>query len=188
MRILDLGCGWETNLAFWGINASDAIIGIDLDHHRLAAARVRFPNRRFLRGAGETLPFAEDSFDRVVSGVALPYMNIPKALAEIHRVLVSGGSVSLSLHTLRFTLDELFRKALPRPRPTLFRLYVMANGIVFHLTGGTAQYVKGRTESFQTERGMRIALERAGFVDHSFRRKPGPFGEILIADARNQKS
>jgi len=37
------------------------------------------------------MPFADGSFDRVISAIALPYMNIQKALAEIHRILVPGG-------------------------------------------------------------------------------------------------
>jgi len=40
----------------------------------------------------------------------------------------------------------------------------MFNGLVFYLSG----WASG--ESFQTERGMRIALKRAGFVNVRFRR------------------
>jgi len=100
---------------------------------------------------------SRQSFYRVISAVALPYMNVPKTLAEIHRVLVPGGSVSLSLHLPGFTVAEFFHNALPKPVPTLFRLYVTANGLLFHCTGRTARFLNGRTESFQTERGMRVA-------------------------------
>jgi len=187
MRVLDLGCGSGRDLAAWGVSASDEVTGIDIDHSCLVSAKVRFPHRTYLQGTGEYLPFEDDRFDCVISAVALPYMNIQRALPEIRRVLVPGGGLSLSLHLPSFTRAELLHKAIPNPVPTLFRLYVMANGFLFHCTGRTVGFLKGRTESFQTERGMRIALNRAGFVDLSFRRGTGPVGETFIVEARKSK-
>ena len=184
MRVLDLGCGPGEDLTPWGITPADEVTGLDIDEGSLAVARMRFPNRIYLNGSGEQLPFQNHSFDRVISAVALPYMNIQRALAEIRRILVPGGSLSLSLHLPSFTLGELRRHALPRPIPTIFRLYVMTNGLWFHLTGRTVGFLNRRTESFQTERGMRIALNRAGFVDPSFRRALGPAGEAFFVEAR----
>ena len=130
------------------------------------------------------MPFEEESFDRVISTVALPYMNIQKTLAEIHRILVPGGGLSVSLHLPGFTIAELVHNAIPQPIPTLFRLYVIANGIVFHSVGKTVGFVKKRTESFQSERGMRLALKRAGFDTFTFRRGTGPAGETFVAESR----
>jgi SAM-dependent methyltransferase len=169
LRVLDLGCGSGRDLASWGVAAPDVIIGLDMNRPRLLAAKARFPNRTYVRGSGECLPFAEASFDRVLSSVALPYTNIPKTLAEIHRVLAPGGSLWLSLHLPAFTIRELLHNALPKPAAIMFRVYVAGNGLIFHCTGKTVAFPNGRTESFQTERGMRIALNRAGFVNLSFR-------------------
>jgi hypothetical protein len=110
-------------------------------------------------------------------------MNIPKALTEIHRTLAPGGSLSLSLHLPSFTIAELLHNSIPRPLLTLFRLYVISNGLLFHYTGRNVGFMNKRTESFQTERGMRVALNRAGFVNPSFSRLPGPVGEVFIAAA-----
>jgi ubiquinone/menaquinone biosynthesis C-methylase UbiE len=187
MRVLDLGCGPGRDLTSWGVTASDEVIGLDIDHRCVTLAKGRFSNRTYLQGAGEYLPFANESFDRVISAIALPYMNIQKALAEIHRILIFGGGLSLSLHTPSFTMTELLHNAIPRPVPTLFRLYVMSNGLLFHCTGKSVGFLKGRTESFQTERGMRVALNRAGFINPSFSRSPGPVGETLRAAARKSK-
>jgi ubiquinone/menaquinone biosynthesis C-methylase UbiE len=187
MRVLDLGCGSGRDLASWGVTASDEVTGLDIDDSRLATAKVRFQNRTYLQGAGECLPFEDESFDRVISAVALPYMNIQKTLAEIHRILVPGGGLSLSLHLPSFTVAELLHNAIPKPVPTLFRLYVMANGLLFHCTGRTVGFLKGRTESFQTERGMKVALNRADFVNLSFSRATGPAGETFIVAARKPK-
>jgi hypothetical protein len=90
-------------------------------------------------------------------------------------VLIPGGSVFLSVHPLRFTIQEL-RRALPRPVPALFRLFVILNGIVLHLTGCTLS-LGGRHESFQTQRAMRRALTRAGFEQIEFSR---PDGRLLV--------
>jgi ubiquinone/menaquinone biosynthesis C-methylase UbiE len=186
-RVLDLGCGSGQDLAFWGVSASDEVTGLDIDDRRLAIAKVRFSNRTYRQGAGECLPFEDESFDRVISAVALPYMNIQKTLAEIYRILVRGGGLSLSLHLPGFTIAELLHNALPKPVPTLFRLYVLANGLLFHCTGRTVGFLKGRTESFQTERGMRVALNRAGFVNLSFSRATGPVGKTFIVEARKSE-
>ena len=184
MRVLDLGCGPGRRLDSWGVTATDEVTGLDINASSLAVARTKFPNRTYLQGVGEYLPFQSESFDRVVCSVALPYMNIPKALAEIHRSLIPGGALSLSLHLPSFTMSELLHQALPRPIPTVFRLYVIANGVWFHFTGRTVGFLRGRTESFQTERGMRIALTRAGFINSSFSRAPGPVGEMFLVEAR----
>jgi len=111
-------------------------------------------------------------------------MNIQKTLAEIHRVLVPGGRLSVSLHLPSFTIDELVHKAIPRPVPTFFRLYVLMNGLLFHCTGKTFAFVKGRTESFQTERGMRLALARSGFDTVSLGRGTGSAGATPTVEAR----
>src|ERR1035438_5579548 len=95
MRILDLGCGSGLDLASWGVVPSDEVTGIDIDESRLAIARKRFPNRTYLRCAGECLPFPPNSFDRVISAVALPYMNIQKSPAEVYRVLAPGGGFAV---------------------------------------------------------------------------------------------
>jgi SAM-dependent methyltransferase len=184
MRVLDLGCGSGQELASWGVTASDKITGVDINGSRLAAAKLRFSNRSYVQGSGERLPFRDGCFDCVISAVSLPYMNIQKTLSGIHRILAPGGAVLLSLHLPSFTLDELFRHALPKPVPTLFRLYVMANGVWFHFSGRTVGCLNGRTESFQTERGMRMALNRARFVNPSFRQAPGPAGETFSVEAR----
>jgi integrase/recombinase XerD len=57
-----------------------------------------------------------------------------------------------------------------------------------NLTGHTVGFLGGRTESFQTERGMRIALIYAGFAEFSFRHGIGPAGERFIVQATRAAS
>lgn len=174
-RVLDLGCGTGKTPVRANVSDADEVVGVDIDEPSLVIARQRFPNRTFRYARGESLPFADASFDRVVSAVALPYMDIPKALAEVRRVLVPGGSAFFSVHAFRFTLGEL-RKATPRPTAMSYRLYVMLNGLWFHVTGRVLR-LAGRMESFQTRRGLKLALIRAGFVDIVFTR---PDGRLIV--------
>ena len=188
MRILDLGCGSGLDLASWGVVPTDEVTGIDIDEARLAIARKRFPNRTYLRCAGECLPFPQNSFDRVISAVALPYMNIQKSLAEVYRVLAPGGGLSLSLDPSSFTFAELLHKAIPRPLATVFRLYVITNGVWFHCAGRTAPFVNHRTESFQTKRGMTLSLSRAGFTDFAFHQSSTSEGARFSVEAKTSKA
>jgi ubiquinone/menaquinone biosynthesis C-methylase UbiE len=186
--VLDLGCGAGNDLKSWGIAALDKVIGIDIDKISLAIAKTRFCDRTYIQAPAECLPFKNESFDRVIAAVSLPYMNIQQALGEVHRILVPTGRLSLSLHPPSFTAAELLHNAIPKAIPTMFRLYVIANGVVFHFTGRVVGFEKGRTESFQTERGMRIALARAKFTDFSFRSGRGPVGKTFIVEARKSES
>lgn len=174
-RVLDLGCGKGNYPVRAPLSANDEVVGVDSDEERLVIARQRFPQRTFKCARGESLPFPDSSFDRVVSSVALPYMDIPKALAEVRRVLVQDGSVFFSVHPLRFTLRELWEST-PRPVAMIYRLFVLLNGLYFHLTGKILR-VAGRAESFQTQRGLRLALARAGFANAAFVR---PDGRLIV--------
>jgi len=142
-------------------------------------AHAHYPDRQFLCGRAEQLPFLDGSFDRVVASVSLPYTDIPASLAETRRVLTRSGSVFMALHSWRFTLQEL-RTALPRPTASIFRIYVLRNGLLFPLTGRTLKFANGRTESFQTKRGIRLALKRAGFTNVVFRT---PDGRLIVQAA-----
>lgn len=100
----------------------------------------------------------DSTFTHIGSGVSLPYMNIRKALAEMHRVLVPNGTVYLSVHRLSFTLAELRDKR--TLRGILGRLSVILNGLWLHFLG-----FQFRGESFQTKHVMLRELRRAGFTD-----------------------
>lgn len=176
MLVLDVGCGTGHPPIRAHIDPDDILIGADVKLDRLCTARSRYPGREFVCCRAEQLPFPNSSFDRIVSAVTLPYTDIPRALAEMRRLLKPEGSLFLSLHPLRFCFKEL-GNAFPKPVATSFRLYVLANGLLFHLCGRTAQFLNGRHESFQTRRGLTIALHRAGFQEILFSK---PEGKLLV--------
>lgn len=85
--ILDVGCGtgWFTRrFAQDGWN----ITGLDIDEAALAFARAQAgPKIPYLSGDARDLPFAHNSFDRVVSIAALCFINDERqAVAELVRV------------------------------------------------------------------------------------------------------
>jgi ubiquinone/menaquinone biosynthesis C-methylase UbiE len=166
MRVLDLGCGDGKTPQKLGLPPAWRIIGVDLQYSSLAKAHFDFPGRNFICAAAEQLPFPDGSFDQVICNVALPYMNIARTLRQVRRVLLPGGLFFASLHALPFTLSELRNVYRRNPKASLYRLWVLANGIAFHFSGYNF------AEAFQTERGMRIALRRAGFEAVSFRHDP----------------
>ena len=186
MRLLDLGCGFGRNITITSVSASDEVFGVDIALDRLQSAAKKFPSRKFIQARAEALPFPDSAFQSIVCEVAMPYMNIPVALSEINRILEPGGTVHFSLHAFRFTLYEL-RQAFPKPKALTFRLWVMVNGMILHFTGKPAE-VRGRYESFQTRRGMSIAMQHAGFEDISFSRPRDRFTKRLVVTARKSRT
>lgn len=175
-RVLDLGCGVGDSWRKSGQSAEDwELVGVDISPERLEVAREKYAARgwRYMCGRGEDIPLSTGTMDGALCWVSLPYMNIPQALAEIHRVLVPGGWFIATLHPPAFTWREL-RRSFPRPKPSLFRTFVLLNGMVLHFAGSVLS-IGGKAESCQTESGMRIALRRAGFTSIAFRRSNGEF-------------
>ena len=63
---------------------------------------------------------------------------------------------------------HLVRSLLHLDMPDIvYRTHVLLNGLVFHFSGRVFRFPlkRERCESFQTRRGMRIALRRAGFTE-----------------------
>ena len=81
--------------------------------------------------------------------------------------------VEASLHTLSFTWNEL-RKALPQPKASLFRAFVLLNGIFLHFSGDVISLGRA-VECCQTDAGMRMVLHRCGFTAESFCREGSDF-------------
>ena len=98
------------------------------------AARLDLNNVTFRTGDVTTLPFEASSFDAVISRFCLMFLpEIPQAVAEITRVLKSGGYIAAAVWSgpdknpyLRIPMDVIKQLIeLPTPDPTapgIFRL------------------------------------------------------------------
>jgi ubiquinone/menaquinone biosynthesis C-methylase UbiE len=169
--ILDVGCGAGQTLIASRLDASVRAVGLDPDFTALALGRRMGAPVDLVHGRGESLPFASNSFDMVISRVALPYMRLRSALGEMSRVLRPGGTLWLLLHSVQHVVHEMldFLRA-GQLRPALHRLYVMGNGMLANATGiEIPSPVSGSYESFQTPAGMRRQLTRLGFDNFTAR-------------------
>ena len=166
--VLDIGCGAGQTLIASKLDDDVIACGVDPDAEALALGRTLTSRVHFGAAAGEALPFAAQTFDLVFSRVALPYMNIPRALVEMRRVLRPDGIIWLSLHPPHFAYLTMARAIRARSlRGTIFPLYSLVNGLALHLLNRQFGWPFGRArfESNQTAAGMRRALKRAGFAD-----------------------
>jgi SAM-dependent methyltransferase len=94
-EVLDVGCGRGGGTSWvFATQRPRHMIGMDLSGKAVAQASVRFgrPGLEFLRGDAEDLPFADGRFDVVLNVESCHcYPDVPRFLAEAHRVLRPGG-------------------------------------------------------------------------------------------------
>src|SRR6266540_5159085 len=98
-RVLDLGCGAGTDslVAAQMVAPEGHVVGIDmtremLDKARRAAGEMGAENVEFVEGEAEQLPFADASFDVVISNGVIDLVPDKDAVfSELHRVLAPGG-------------------------------------------------------------------------------------------------
>jgi len=180
--VLDIGCGAGQTLIASRLNEGVLACGVDPVAAALTLGRTLTDRVHFGAAMGESLPFANETFDLVFSRVALPYMHIPRALAEISRVLTPGGIVWLSLHPPKFALRTM-RRAIRAGsvRAAVYPVYTLINGLLLHVLGRQIRWPLGRKryESAQTAAGMRRALNRAGFIDAR-----ASHGQFFVVTAR----
>lgn len=96
MRLLDLACG--PGLVSAAARQRGAIpTGLDFSSAMIAVARAADPGLRLAQGDAEALPFADASFDAVVSNFGIHHMPDPAgALSQAYRVLRRGGRVAFT--------------------------------------------------------------------------------------------
>jgi SAM-dependent methyltransferase len=116
-KIIESGCGlgrWVFYLRRKGYD----IVGIDLAQDALDAARAHDSSVPLLRDDVLHSSFPDASFDAAISlGVAEHFEEGPqKALAELHRLLGTGGILCISVPT-----QNLIRHLMTNPMKTVYR-------------------------------------------------------------------
>jgi SAM-dependent methyltransferase len=113
-RVLDLGSGAGTDslIAAQMVGDQGSVIGIDmtvemLAKARTAAAEASMVNVEFVETEAEQLPFADASFDVVISNGVIDLIPDKDAVfGEIHRVLIPGGRIQIADVTIQNPVSE----------------------------------------------------------------------------------
>jgi SAM-dependent methyltransferase len=98
LDVLDFGCGWGGE-TIWVASRVRSVCGVDVDGDAIAQAKEALatsgvPNCRFDWSPDGRLPFADCSFDAVLSTDTFEHvMDLDLAFGEIARVLRPGGSL-----------------------------------------------------------------------------------------------
>ena len=117
-RVLDLGSGAGTDslVAAQVVGHEGSVTGIDMTPEMLAKARraaaaMGAANVEFVESEAERLPFADASFDVVVSNGVIDLIPDKDAVfAELHRVLAPGGRTQIADVTIQNPVSEEGRR------------------------------------------------------------------------------
>ena len=117
-RVLDLGSGAGTDslVAAQMVGPEGRVTGIDMTPQMLAKARraateLGVGNVEFVEGEAESLPFADASFDVVISNGVIDLIPDKDAVfAELNRVLAPGGRLQIADVTIQNPVSEEGRR------------------------------------------------------------------------------
>jgi SAM-dependent methyltransferase len=113
-RVLDLGCAAGAVTHFLSTFGCE-VVGVDSEPLAVEAARTLFPRLRFEIADVRSLPFPDVSFDKAVAADLVEHLDdaaLAGMLAEVHRVLVPGGTLSLYTPNRAHPIERLKRRGL----------------------------------------------------------------------------
>ena len=169
---LDFGCGAGPAL----VKACELptpprlLVGIDIDRSSLMAANAFLGTHRrrclLVQADLAALPIKSEAVSHLCSRLSLPYVDQHASMAELGRVLASGGKAFLQLHAPRFYL-QLLRDELGNWKRVVFNSFCLFNGFLFSLLGIQLRIPRPKgvyQELYQTHGGMTRLLKRQGIT------------------------
>ena len=117
-RVLDLGSGAGTDslVAAQMVGPEGSVVGIDMTPEmlakaRAAAAELGVRNVEFVEAEAESLPFADGSFDVIISNGVIDLIPDKDAVfVELSRVLAPGGRIQIADVTIQNPVSEEGRR------------------------------------------------------------------------------
>ncbi|MGG5372460.1 class I SAM-dependent methyltransferase [Enterococcus sp. AZ196] len=107
-RVLDLGCGYGWHCLYAAEHGATSVVGVDLSEKMLAVARKKntFSNVTYLQASIDDVAFEPNSFDVVISSLAIHYIaDFEKLAKNIANWLVAGGQLIFSVEHPTFTAE-----------------------------------------------------------------------------------
>lgn len=105
-RVLDLGCGFGWHCRYAVENGARSVIGIDISQKMLSEAKskTKYGNIEYICMPIEDIDFPEESFDVVISSLALHYVkSFEDVLVRVYKCLLKGGDFVFSVEHPIFT-------------------------------------------------------------------------------------
>ena len=158
-RVLDVACGTgDFVVAVLDASPASEVIGLDFSEEMLCLARKKVSTATFVQGDVLALPFDAGHFDAVTVGFGLRnFVNIPKALSEMARVLKPGGCLVILEATQPGS----------RLKQALFAIYQKSVApLVGWMTGhpGAYSYLMRSMQSMPSSHELEAMLTAAGFT------------------------
>lgn len=102
-NVLDVGCGRGEFLSFLSQKGYKKLAGVDLSKEAIEHLAKKLPDCRAEVAKGEELPFEKESFDLLTClGSLEHFLDIPKGLSEMFRVLKEGGKAVIMVPNADF--------------------------------------------------------------------------------------
>lgn len=93
--LLDVGCGTGQTAAYLATKFGVKVTGMDISPIMVEKARNRMAQHQLpveiIQGSIEKCPLMDETFDFIISESVLSFVNKPRALKEIHRLLKKNG-------------------------------------------------------------------------------------------------
>lgn len=105
-RVLDLGCGFGWHCLYALEQKASSAVGVDISEKMLAEAqkKTNSPHIKFIRQAVEDIDFPNESFEVVISSLALHYVeNFADIVSKVKKCLSAGGTFVFSVEHPIFT-------------------------------------------------------------------------------------